>query len=79
VHYKNEVVDKALEDGRTKCALADRKAAYNTFNKQLNEEQPYNFGYAQNVLLVANKRLQGPEPGPFKRLSLWNSEKWWIK
>jgi peptide/nickel transport system substrate-binding protein len=79
VHYKNEVVDKALEDGRTKCSLADRKAAYNVFNKQLNEDQPYNFGFAQNVLLVTNKRLQGLEPGPFKRLSLWNIEKWSIK
>jgi peptide/nickel transport system substrate-binding protein len=75
-HYKNEVVDKALEDGRTKCALADRKAAYQAFNKQLNEDQPYNFGYAPNVLLVANKRLQGLDPGPFRRLSLWNIEQW---
>jgi peptide/nickel transport system substrate-binding protein len=79
VHYKSDVVDKALEDGRTKCALADRKAAYKAFNKQLNEDQPYNFGFSENTLLVANKRLQGLEPGPFRRLSLWNIEKWWIK
>jgi peptide/nickel transport system substrate-binding protein len=77
-YYTNDVVDRALEDGRTKCALADRKAAYNTFNKQLNEDQPYNFGYTENVELVANKRLQGLEPGPFRRLSLWNIEKWSI-
>jgi peptide/nickel transport system substrate-binding protein len=79
VGYKSDVVDKALVDGRTKCSREERKTAYNAFNKQLNEDQPYNFGYSGNTLLFANKRLQGLEPGPFRRLSLWNIEKWWVK
>jgi peptide/nickel transport system substrate-binding protein len=79
VGYKSEVADKALEEGRTRCSREDRKAAYKTFNRQLNEDQPYNFGYSQNTLLFASKRLQGLDPGPFRRLSLWNVEKWWVK
>ena len=79
VGYKSGVVDQALVDGRTRCDTADRNAAYKTFNQQLNEDQPYNFGYAVNTLLFANKRVQGLEPGPFRRLSLWTVDKWWIK
>jgi peptide/nickel transport system substrate-binding protein len=79
VGYKNSVVDKAIEDGRTKCTLPERKAAYKTFNQQLNEDQPYNFGFAANTLLFVNSKFQGVEPSPFRRLAQWNIEKWWIK
>ncbi len=82
VGYKNEVVDKALEDGRTNCAQADRKEAYKRFDRQLNEDQPYNFGFAPNTLLFVNKKFQGVDPGPFPNYyngTLWNVEKWWIK
>jgi peptide/nickel transport system substrate-binding protein len=79
VGYKSDVVDRALEDGRTRCAPADRKAAYKTFNKQLNEDQPYNFGFSPNALLAVNKKFQGVDPGPFSRLAQWNVEKWSIR
>jgi peptide/nickel transport system substrate-binding protein len=79
VGYRNDAADKALEDGRTKCSRDERKAAYKVFNKQLNEDQPYNFGYSPNSLLFVNKRLQGLDPGPFRRQSLWNVDKWWVK
>jgi peptide/nickel transport system substrate-binding protein len=79
IGYRNEVVDKALDDGRTKCSRDERKEAYKVFNKQLNEDQPYNFGYSNNTLLFVNKRLQGLDPGPFRRQSLWNVDKWWVK
>lgn len=77
--YKSQVVDKALEDGRTKCSIPDRKAAYALMNKQLNEDQPYNFGFAGNTLLFVNSKFQGVEPSPFRRLAQWNIEKWWVK
>jgi peptide/nickel transport system substrate-binding protein len=77
--YKNPDVDKALEDGRTKCSQTDRKAAYKVFNKQLNEDQPYNFGFSGNTLLVANKHIQGIDPGSFSRFAQWNVNKWWVK
>ena len=77
--YKNADVDKALQDGRTKCAQADRQAAYKVLNKQLNEDQPYNFGYSANNLLVASTRVQGIEPGSYSRFAQWNINKWWVK
>jgi peptide/nickel transport system substrate-binding protein len=77
--YRNAVVDKALDDGRTKCSRDERKAAYKVLNQQLNEDQPYNFGYSNNTLLFVNKRLQGLDPGPFRRQSLWNVDKWSVK
>jgi peptide/nickel transport system substrate-binding protein len=82
VGYKNDTVDKALEDGRTKCSRDERRAAYKVFNTQLNEDQPYNFGVSNNGLIAVNKRIQGVDTGPFPRTDeglLWNVEKWWIK
>ena len=61
--------------------MAERKDAYKTLNKRLNEEQPYNFGFAVNTLLFTNKRVQGVDPGPFPNLQnsyLWNVERWSI-
>lgn len=77
--YKNPMLDQAIIDGRTKCAQADRKAAYKTANKILNEEQPYNFGFAQNVLLVVNKKIQGIDPGPFTRRGQALPETWHVQ
>lgn len=77
--YKNPALDQAIIAGRTKCSQAERKAAYKTANKILNEEQPYNFGFAQNVLLVVNKRIQGIDPGPFVRRGQVNPETWTVQ
>ncbi len=80
--YRSEVVDRALEDGRTHCGQSDRATAYKTVDKQLNEDQPYNFGFAQNTLTFSNKKVQGVEPGSFPNYYngyLWNVEKWWVR
>jgi len=77
--YTNSDVDAALVDGRTRCSLDDRKAAYKIFNARLNEDQPYNFGYSANSLLAANKRVQGISPGSYTRYAQWNIDKWWVK
>ncbi|MDE3102737.1 MAG: hypothetical protein KGJ98_10935 [Chloroflexota bacterium] len=84
VGYNDPTVDKALTDGRTMCQLDQRKTAYQTFDKQLNEDQPYNFGFDPNELIFVNKKFQGVAPGPFggnvgPGLAMWNIEKWWIK
>ena len=82
IGFRDAEVDRALETGRTVCGIAERKQAYKTFNQRLNEEQPYNFGFAVNTLLVANKRIQNVEPGPYPNLQngyLWNVEQWWVK
>jgi peptide/nickel transport system substrate-binding protein len=79
IQYKNPDLDKAIEDSRTHCAQADRKAAFKAANQILNEEQPYDFGFAQNVLLGVNKKIQGIDPGPFARRGQAKPETWWVQ
>jgi peptide/nickel transport system substrate-binding protein len=80
-YFKDPAMDKAIEQGRNptdgNCSTAARKANYETFNKILNENQPYNFGYANNVLAVSQKTLQSFDPGSFS--TLYNVHEWWIK
>ena len=79
--FKDPAMDKAIEQGRNptdgNCSTAARKANYETFNKILNENQPYNFGYSNNVLQVSQKSLQNFAPAPFQ--TVYNVEQWWIK
>jgi len=79
--FKDPALDKAIEQGRNptdgNCSTAARKANYETFNKILNENQPYNFGYSNNVLAVSQKSLQNFAPAPFQ--TVYNVEQWWIK
>lgn len=70
--------DKAIEAGRSgNCSQAERKKNYETFNKIVNEEQPYNFGFSPNTLLVTPQNLRAIDPGTFS--ATWNIEKWWFK
>jgi peptide/nickel transport system substrate-binding protein len=73
-------LDKAINDGRTPadkdCGMAARQRSYEAFNKILNDEQPYEFGFSQFTLLTVPARLRGPQPGPFA--VYWNIEKWWF-
>lgn len=73
--------EEAMVEGRTPsngdCSQTARKKQYATFNKILNEQQPYNFGFAQNVLAVTQKNLQAFSPDVFG--TYWNIEKWWFK
>jgi peptide/nickel transport system substrate-binding protein len=79
--FKDAAMDKAIEQGRNPtngdCSTAARKAQYETFNKILNENQPYNFGYANNVLVGSQKTLQNFDPASFSQI--WNVQTWWIK
>ncbi len=78
--FKSDAADKAMDDGRgPNCSQDARKKAYNDFNKILNDEQPYNFGFAQNRILVAGADIRGIETGSFSPNADWNIEKWWIK
>jgi peptide/nickel transport system substrate-binding protein len=80
-YFKDSAMDKAIEQGRNptdgNCSTAARKANYETFNKILNENQPYNFGYSNNVLAVSQKSLQNFAPAPFS--TIYNVHEWWIK
>jgi peptide/nickel transport system substrate-binding protein len=80
-YYKDPALDKAIEQGRNptdgNCSTAARKANYETFNKILNEQQPYNFGYSNNVLAVSQKTLQNFAPASFS--TIYNVHEWWVK
>ncbi len=79
--FKDANMDKAIEQGRNPtngdCSTAARKANYETFNKILNDNQPYNFGYSNNVLVGSQKTLQNFDPASFSQI--WNVHTWWIK
>ncbi|MEA2662069.1 MAG: peptide/nickel transport system substrate-binding protein [Chloroflexota bacterium] len=79
--FKDPAMDKAIEEARNPsngdCSIAARKKQYETFNKILNENQPYNFGYANNVLAVSQNTLQNFRPGSFR--TVYNVYQWWIK
>jgi peptide/nickel transport system substrate-binding protein len=81
VAYSNPTVDKAIEEGRApsdgNCSQEARKRHYEAFNRQLNEDQPYNFGFSPNTLQVTPTNLMGPDPGPYSLR--WNINKWWFK
>ncbi len=82
VSYQNPALDKALEQGRTSCGTEQRKSAYQTMNKILNEEQPYNFGLAPKTVLAVNRRIAGVDAGPWSNREegvLWNLDRWSIK
>jgi peptide/nickel transport system substrate-binding protein len=76
---KNPDLDKAIETSRTRCSQPERKAAIKTANQILNEHQYYNFGFAQNVVLGVNKKIQGIDPGPYARVGQAAPELWWIQ
>lgn len=80
-YFKDAAMDKAIEQGRNPtngdCSTAARKSNYETFNKILNENQPYNFGYSNNVLAVSQKTLQNFNPASFS--TIYNVYEWWIK
>lgn len=79
--FASPELDRAIEEGRTPangdCSRAARKKSYETFNRILNEEQPYLFAFTENTLVVASNKLHGLEPGTFG--IHWNIEKWWIE
>ncbi|MBV9576992.1 MAG: hypothetical protein JO057_00230, partial [Chloroflexi bacterium] len=78
INYKNPDLDKAIDDSRNNCALADRKDAFKRANQILNDQQPYNFGFAANVLLGVNRKIQGIDPGPYAHGGQAYPETWWV-
>ncbi len=79
--FKDPAMDSAIEAARNPtngdCSIATRKKNYETFNKILNDQQPYNFGYVPNILAVSQKTLQGFAPASFA--TVYNVYQWWIK
>lgn len=79
VGYNNPQVDRLIEEGRsTNCGRDSRRNTYSQITRILSEDQPFNFSFSQNRILVTDRRLRGIEPGTFSPNATWNMEKWWI-
>jgi len=78
--YTSADADKAIDAARTPangdCSQAARKKSYDTFNRLLNDEQPYDFGFSPLTLLATTKDLHGFAPGTFG--TYVDVEKWWL-
>lgn len=72
--------DRAIEAARTPvdgdCGEATRKKSYQSLNRMLNTEQPYDFGFSPTTLVVAPRDLRGFDPGTFAVYG--NIERWWL-
>jgi ABC-type transport system substrate-binding protein len=79
IQYKNADLDKAIDDSRMHCGQAERKDALKRANTILNEEQPYNFGFAGSVLFGVSTKVQNVSTGPYARLGQAQPETWWVK
>jgi peptide/nickel transport system substrate-binding protein len=79
--FKDPAMDSAIDAARNPtngdCSIATRKKNYETFNKILNDNQPYNFGYVPNVLYGSQSTLQNFNPASFAQV--YNINEWWIK
>lgn len=79
VGFGNRELDDLIERGQgPNCGRDVRRNIYAQANRLLNEEQPYNFGFSQNRILFADKRIRGIDPGTYSPSGTWNIEKWWI-
>lgn len=64
VGFKNDEVDRLLEEGRRTFDVEKRKKAYFRIQEILAEEQPYVFLYYPDALPVVDNRIHGIEPAP---------------
>jgi len=78
--WSSAEADKLIDAARTPssgdCSQPTRKKSYDALNRLLNDEQPYDFGFAKTTLLVASRELRGLDPGTFAAYN--DIEKWWL-
>jgi peptide/nickel transport system substrate-binding protein len=83
IGYRSQLIDQALADGRSQCAPDMRKQTYAAIDKQLNDEEPFDFGLVPTNLLFVNQRLQGVEAGTwysFPSLAhMRDTERWFVQ
>lgn len=64
VGYRNEQVDRLLEEGRSVFGETERAGIYRRLHRLLAEEEPYTFLYVPDALPVVHKRFKGVEAAP---------------
>ena len=76
VGYRNERVDKLLEEGRRTFDVAERAKIYHEIHSLINEDQPYLFLYSADALPIVNSRFRGVESSPIG--IGYNFIKWYV-
>jgi len=76
VGYKNEKVDKLLEDGRRIFDETKRAEIYHEIHEVIHDDEPYLFLYSAEVLPIVNKRFHGVEVSPIG--IGYNFIKWYV-
>jgi len=64
ISYKNEEVDRLVDEARFILDQAERKKLYDRVQEILHEEAPYIFLYVPDALPAVTGRFIGPEVGP---------------
>ena len=64
ISFKNDEVDRLLDEGRFTLDRAERKAAYDHIQEILREEAPYVFLYVPEALPAVAARFHGISPAP---------------
>lgn len=64
ISFKNAEVDELIDGARRTVDQEARKKAYFRFQEIIHEEQPYNFLFVPDSLLVVAARIHGIEPAP---------------
>lgn len=74
--YKNEEVDRLLEEGRRVFDQAMRSRIYHKIHRIIYDEQPCLFLYSSEVLPMVNRRFRGVEVSPIG--IGYNFIKWYV-
>ncbi|WP_373898093.1 ABC transporter substrate-binding protein [Haloimpatiens sp. FM7315] len=77
VGYRNEEVDKIIDEGLSTIDRAKRTETYAKFGKIINEDVPEVFLYVQNNDIAYNKNLKNFNPSTFDEFA--NIENWEIQ
>ena len=64
ISYKNEEVDRLIDEGRFTLDVEKRKEAYYRIQEILHDEVPYVFLYVPEALPIVASRFKGIEPAP---------------
>ena len=79
VGFSDVRVDEAIDDAQfgADCSVRARRRAYDTVNRTLNDEQPYDFLWTPNALYAMSTRLHGLVPGSY--VALPDPHLWWLE
>ncbi|MFH0821155.1 MAG: peptide-binding protein [Pseudomonadota bacterium] len=74
--YKNEEVDRLLEQGVSTYDPQERKKYYDRFQEIIAEDQPYTFLWVQDALPIIHARIHGVQPAAAG--IGYNFDKWYV-